>query len=160
MSKERFGGSYLIMSNPIDKKCFIGIYDAEGKLHEIFNGSESKDFGMGKHLLIEHLKYSIESKKEFKRKIKGLVGHHVYLVPAETRGEYWSYKKVLDKQSKSEEPEIFLKYKVHKFDKEHPFHMIETDDHFEIDEFDLFTRGDARKIIKFFRKNIFNKTKE
>ena len=73
MSKERFGGSYLIMSNPIDKKCFIGIYDAEGKLHEIFNGSESKDFGMGKHFLIEHLKYSTESKKQ-----RFLQGQSVY----------------------------------------------------------------------------------
>ncbi|MCK4634896.1 MAG: hypothetical protein KAT37_03415, partial [Candidatus Aenigmarchaeota archaeon] len=97
---------------------------------------------------------------EFEKNIRELIDEHVYFVPIETRGEYWSYRKVLDEQSNSEEPEIFLKYKIHKFDKKHPFHMIETDDHFEIDEFDSFTKGDAGEVINFFQKNIFNKTKE
>ncbi len=160
MSKESFNGSYLIRSNHIDKKCFIGKYDAEGKLQKIFNGPKSKDSRIKKHPLIEHLKYWIKSRNEYKREISKVVGHHVYFVPIETRGDYWSYKKALDEQSNKEDSNIFLKYKIHKFDKNHPFHMIETDDHSEIDEFDSFTKRDAGEVIKFFKKNIFNKTKK
>ncbi len=69
MSKESFDGYRLIASNTIDKKCFIGKYDAEGKLQKVFNGPKPrhKDLKMEKHPLWghlwDHLKYVLNPHK-------------------------------------------------------------------------------------------------
>jgi hypothetical protein len=172
-SKKGFGNSHLIMSNPIKGECIIGIYDAEGVLHETYNGPKSKHSKEEKSVwghFFEYLKnkfnptkyqeFEDEELEIFKEKIRELVGEHVYLVPAETKEEYYSFKNSLREQSKFEEPEIVEKYKIHRIDEEHPYHMEETEDHFEIDIFDNFTEEDAEEVIRYFCKDIFKKPEE